>query len=461
MSFFKATDTNVSERSVFSLAWPIFVQTFLSILLGYIDTLMTSRYSVIAVGGIGNANQIISFLALAFSIISTATTIVISWMLGAKKDKEINVIYTLSIYFNLFLSVFISLLILIFHRNIIALMNVQKAMVKPATDYIIIVGGFIFFNSLFYVYGAIFTSNGHTTIIMIISILMNFINIIGNYCFLYGPLSFLNLGVKGVAISTVTSSIISVIISIIYFNTHISGNISIKYLFPFPLKMLKLLLKVGLPAAGENISYNIAQLCILRFVNTISIVAVNTRIYANIFTSFSFVFSIATSGAISIIVGHLVGAKRYDDAYKRVLKVLYVSFIFAVILASINFLLSPLTFSIFTKDKSVIALGRKIMFIGIFLEMGRCINLVVIKSLRSAGDIKFPTYLGMASMWGISVLFSYILGLKLNMGLIGIWIALAADEIVRGIIVYIRWIKKIWVQKAKIVESDEFKFEDY
>ena len=89
------------------------------------------------------------------------------------------------------------------------------------------------------------------------------------------------------------------------------------------------------------------------------------------------------------------------------------------------------------------------------------LNLVVIKSLRSAGDIKFPTYLGMASMWGISVLFSYILGLKLNMGLIGIWIALAADEIVRGIIVYIRWIKKIWVQKAKIVESDEFKFEDY
>ena len=95
-------------------------------------------------------------------------------------------------------------------------------------------------------------------------------------------------------------------------------------------------------------------------------------------------------------------------------------------------------------------LGQKIMFICIFLEIGRCTNLVVINSMKAAGDIRFPTFLGMASMWGISVLFGYIFGIHMGYGLEGIWVAMALDEIVRGIIVFIRWIRGSWRGK-KIV----------
>ena len=70
--------------------------------------------------------------------------------------------------------------------------------------------------------------------------------------------------------------------------------------------------------------------------------------------------------------------------------------------------------------------------------------------MRAAGDVKFPTYLGIASMWGVSVLFAYILGLVFGFGLRGVWIAMAADEIIRGAVVLARWQKGSWRNKSVV-----------
>ena len=122
----------------------------------------------------------------------------------------------------------------------------------------------------------------------------------------------------------------------------------------------------------------------------------------------------------------------------------------SILIAVVSFMISPVTIGLFTDDAAIITLGQKVLFVCIFLEIGRTANLVVINSMRAAGDIKFPTYLGMASMWGVSVLFAYILGIMLNMGLIGIWIGMAADEILRGIVVVIRWIKGSWRNRSVV-----------
>ena len=324
------------------------------------------------------------------------------------------------------------------------MMNVQKIMFEDASSYMVIVGGFIFLEAVFDIYSQIFRSNGKTKIGMVISIVMNLTNITGNYMFLYGPLKFLHLGVKGVALSTTISRVVAVIIAIIYFKKNIDGSISIKYLIPFDFEIFKKLLLVGLPSAGENISYNVAQIILLMFINSLSAVAVNTRIYANILSSFAYLFSISSAMATSIIVGHLVGGKEYDNAYTKVLNTLKKAMVLSIIIAIINYIISPFTFGLFTDNSQVVSLGHKIMFICIFLEIGRCTNLVVINSMRAAGDIKFPTFLGMASMWGISVFGGYILGIVMGFGLQGIWIAMALDEIVRGIVVLARWINGNW-----------------
>ena len=170
-------------------------------------------------------------------------------------------------------------------------------------------------------------------------------------------------------------------------------------------------------------------------------------------------YMIAFSAAIAtqIIVGHSVGAGDYDFAYKKVLKTLRFGLLVSISIAIINWLASPFTFTLFSDDPKVGELlaeqGSMVMFIAIFLEFGRTTNIVIINSMKAAGDVKFPTMLAIFSMWGLSVLIAYVLGVVLGMGLAGVWIGMAADEIFRGVVVFIRWIKGSW--RGKRVVSTE------
>lgn len=447
----------VINRSVFSLAWPIFFQSLLGIALGYIDTIMLSNYSETAVGAIGNANSVLGLLTLAFTIITSATGIMVSQYLGAGKKDEMNRIYTVALSFNLVLSLLISIIVFLFSIPMLRLINVPEEMLGDADMYMKIVGGTIFTQAIINAFSQIFNSNGKTFFGMIIAFGMNAVNIIGNFLLLYGPLQVLGLGASGVAISTTVSRILAVIAAAVYFGVVIKGSFSPRYLVPFPAKILKELLSLGVPTAGENISYNLSQLVITAIVNTMGIVAINTKIYGNMLSMLNYMLAFAAATATQILVGHSVGADDYDFAYKRVLKTMRFGLIASISLAVINWLASPFTFRLFSGDPEVAELGATIMFIAIFLEFGRTTNIIIINSMKAAGDVRFPTILAIFSMWGVSALFAYILGIVCGMGLAGVWIAMAADEIVRGVVVFIRWIKGGW--RGKRVISEELKAE--
>ena len=102
---------SVKDSSFFKLAWPIFVQMILSMCLGYVDTIMMSRCSETAVGAIGNAGQILGFLHLAFSNVSSATGVLVAQYLGARQTDKMNRIYTVAVLFNLVLSIAVCLFV--------------------------------------------------------------------------------------------------------------------------------------------------------------------------------------------------------------------------------------------------------------------------------------------------------------------------------------------------------------
>ncbi len=463
----QGSPSEVLKMSVFRLAWPIFAQALLSMCLGYLDTLMLSGYTQTAVGAVGNAGQILGFLTVAFTIISGASGVMVSQYLGAGRKDKINQIYTVCFFFNVVLGLILSLLVLMFSKQLLSLINTPDYMMDDAVNYMNIVGGFIFTQAIFNLFGQIFQSNGKTIFTMVLSFAMNILNVLGNYIFLYGPLSYLNLGTSGVAISTTVSRVICIVIAFIGFKVIIKGRLSVRYLIPFPFDMLKTLLRLGIPMAGETISYDISQLFVTSFVNTLGIVAINTKVYANILCNFSYLYSVSVAMATMIIVGHAVGASDYDFAYKRVNKTMRGALLVSVSIAFINFLVSPWTFSLFTGSADVsairdeiITLGQQVMFIAVFLEIGRTSNLVIINSLKAAGDVKFPTYLAIVCCWICSVAGGYTLGIFAGMGLVGIWIAMAADEIVRGLVVAIRWRKGSWrgknvVNGAPVQEASE------
>ena len=108
---------NLKNQSVFKLSLPIFISAILSMAVGYVDTAMLSNYNENSVGAIGNANTVLSFITLAFTIVSSATGILTAQYLGAKLRDKLNQVYTVSIIFNLMLSVIISLVLMIFHNQ--------------------------------------------------------------------------------------------------------------------------------------------------------------------------------------------------------------------------------------------------------------------------------------------------------------------------------------------------------
>ena len=106
--------------------------------------------------------------------------------------------------------------------------------------------------------------------------------------------------------------------------------------------------------------------------------------------------------------------------------------------------------SLFTDDADIITQVAQLFLISLILEPGRTFNLVVINALRATGDARFPLYMALVSMWGIAVPLAYFLGIMQGYGLVGIWLALACDEWVRGLAMFWRWRSRRWQNKILV-----------
>ena len=108
---------------------------------------------------------------------------------------------------------------------------------------------------------------------------------------------------------------------------------------------------------------------------------------------------------------------------------------------------------IFTENPEVVPLVQKVLAVGIVLEIGRTTNLVVIGSMKAAGDVLFPVLMGLLCMWGCGVTVGYTCGVALAWGIGGVFMGTAADECLRGIIMMIRWRRGKWKGKAIVRRS--------
>lgn len=445
----KILNGEINEKTpLMFLAGPMFAELLLNILVNNMDTLMLSHYSETGVGAVGNSNQIMFFLILMFNIIATSTSVVVAQYLGAKQFEKMNTIYSLAFIVNLVFGLALSSAFVLTKEPIMELINVPVNMREEAAIYIDIVGGTLFLQACYNVMLQILRCNGYTKIGMYISVAINLTNIVGNYMFLYGPLSYLNMGVAGVAISTAASRLVALVAALIFFKAKKIGSISPRHIRPFPGKLLLEMIKIGIPSAGENLSYNLYQIVLLSFINSMGEDAVNAKVYSQSMISLSMVFSNACAMSTQIITGHLVGAGKEDAAYKRVFSTLKISMPITVGIAVINWLLSPITLGFFTDNQNIIDLGYFIMLVDIVIEIGRCLNMTFVNSLKAAGDYVFPLIVGVITMWGLGATIGYTMGVALGLGVAGVFMGTATDEFIRGLITMYRWYKQKWRGKA-------------
>lgn len=433
----------VNIKTLLLLTLPIFFELILQVLLGNVDKIMVGNDN--SANAINQANSILDVLTMSMSVLAAGSLILINQFKGAKDKESEQKIYSIAFFFNFFLSFVLSLIIFLFADDLFKLMNVSPAFFDEAVIYIKINGAFLFLQAIILSLSTFLRSNALVVQGFIVSAAFNVLNVGLNALFLYG---FKITGVRGVAIATVISRIIGSIALFIMIYKLTDIKLSIKKFFNNSKTLLKKLLQVSVPSAGESFSYSISQIVILSIINiiglTIAVAAPTAKTYVNIMVQFSFIFTSSISQAMQIMLGRFLGARNTDAAEKLINRTLFLAVSSSIIISLIQAIFASFIFSLFTKDIEVIKLCQYIMWIEVALEIGRAINITLVRALQTSGDVLFPTILAVIFCWAVAVVGSYIFGVVLKLGIVGVWIAMSIDELCRGFIFIIRLKRGKW-----------------
>ncbi len=438
------------KKSLIQLTWPIFIELTLFMLMGMVDTFMLSAYSDNAVAAVGMSNQVINLIGVMFNFVAAGTIILVSQNLGANNQTKASEVSIVSIGANLVIGLLLSLVMVTCSKYILSFMNTPEEIMQTTISYTQIVGSFLFLMAVQPVLSGILRSFGYTKQSMIITLIANIINIFGNAIFIYGLFGVPELGPIGVAISTVFSRFVTIVLISLVIYKKINFTFSEDFFKKLPLQDVKNILRIGVPSALEQVAYSSSQVIIISFVSMIGTLAITTRVYTSNISMFIYLFSLAIAQGNQVLVGYFIGEGDNNEVYHRTFKTQCLAVSVSILMSIIFYLMSDYLFGIFTTDATILTLGKSLMLINILLEIGRASNLVLTNALKAAGDINYPFIFGIVGMWIICIPVAYILGIKWGLGLAGIWIAFAVDECFRGIIFTFRWKGKKWRNKSFI-----------
>lgn len=436
------------RKNLARLAVPIFIETLLIMMLGAVDTVMLSQYSDNSVAAVGVVNQLIMFAFLIFEVINIGTSVLCSQYLGAKMHRNMVQVVGVSLILNLVFGLLVSAVLHYGAAFLLGMMGLRPELMEYGVEYMEIVGAFAFFQAISLTISASLRSANKAVYPMMVTVVVNILNIIGNYSLIFGKFGMPALGVEGAAISTAFARGVSmVILFVIIFRKHIP-KFPLAYFRPFPFVELKKLLKIGIPSAGENMSYSFSQVVLTYFINMLGNEALTTRTYVVNIVMFVYLFAIAMAQGGAICIGHLVGEEKIRAAYLLGKYVMRISILVSLILSCIWALMGHTLFTWLTDNPEIIRLGTIILFVDVILEVGRAINIYATNALRATGDVNYPFYVGVIVQWSVAVGCGYLFGIHWGWGLVGMWCAFLLDENLRGIIFVRRWNSMKWAKKG-------------
>ena len=441
------TDTSL-KRQLKVLTIPVFIEMALVMMLGAVDTVMLSRYSDNSVAAVGLDNQLISLVFLVYQFFSMGAAILCAQYFGAGLRKRLVQVVGMALVVNLILGLTVSALLFYYAEHLLLLMGLRPELMGDGLVYLRITGALSFFQALSLTFSASLRSADKVVYPMVVTGIVNILNIFGNYVLIFGHWGCPRLGVEGAAIATAVSRAIAmVLLAGIHFKVHIP-RFPLHYFRPMPWKELKNLLHIGIPAMSENISYCLSQVVITYFINQISNEALATRTYCHNMIMFVYLFCLSITQGGDILVGHLVGQQRHQAAYVLGNYFFRWSMVITLTGSALLALAGQSILSAFTDNPDIIAMGVWVIIIDWFLEIGRTSNIFAVGTLRATGDAIYPVVIAIIFNWSIAVGLSYFIGIPLGFGLVGMWVGFALDENIRGIILMRRWRSGKWKNKG-------------
>lgn len=317
---------------------------------------------------------------------------------------------------------------------------------KHANTYLLIVTASIPFIALYNCGAAVFRTMGNSEVSMRISVIMNVINVGGNALLIYG----FHRGAEGVAIPTLISrAVAAVIITVKLLNQENAVHIERTIRYRLDWAMVKKILSIGIPNGMENSMFQLGKIIVLSLISTFGTYAIAANAVGNAVTLFSCLPGMSITLAVTTVISRCVGAGDYEQVKYYNRKLLMIIHAGMMISVGLVFLTLPWIIRAYhLSDVTAEVTKQIIYFHGICTIFFWPAAFSLPTTFRAAGDARACMIISILSMWIFRIIFSYILGRYMELGVFGVWIAMIIDWLFRGLCFGIRYFGGKWKNAA-------------
>lgn len=433
-----------SNKALKKLIWPLIIEQVLVMAVGVADTMMISYAGEAAISGVGLVDMVNNLIIVVLGAIAAGGAIVVSQYIGSQNHEKANYASGQLLTITFVISTIIMVLCLVFHQVLLNVFfgSIELDVMKACVTYFLISALSFPFLGIYNSSSALFRSIEKTKITMYVSILMNFINVVGNYIGVF----ILDAGVVGVAVPTLISRVVAAAIMFYLSLNHENPvYVKIKDVFSWNRDMMKRILHIAVPNGIENGLFTLGRVLVTSIVALFGTSQIAANSVAGSVDQIAVVVVNAINLAIVTVVGQCIGAGHYDQATYYIKKLMKISYIVTGVIGLAVILVLPWLLDLYTLSNE----ARELTYILIIMHNIMAFALhptsfVLPNGLRSAGDVKYSMYVGIGSMivfrLGAAVLFAIIF----DLGIIGVWIAMGADWLCRSVFFMIRFVKGKW-----------------
>ncbi|MDE6722787.1 MAG: MATE family efflux transporter [Eubacterium sp.] len=428
-----------SNKDLKKLIIPLVIEQLLVMLVGTIDTMMVSHAGESAVSGVALVDMIDYLIITILSALATGGAVVVSQYLGSRDKEKANIssgqLFTVSAVLSLFIMAFC----LVFHKGILKLLfgKIEDDVMQACITYFVITAFSFPFLGIYNSGAALFRSMQKTNVTMYISGLMNVINITGNAIGIF----VFKAGVAGVAIPTLISrTTAAVLITILLFKQKYEIHYTHKSVLSLKKEYAGRILKIALPNSIENGLFALGRVLVSGIVALFGTTQIAAHGIANSIFPIAVLVVNAINLAMITVVGQCIGSGDWKQSIYYTKKLMKISYISTAILGALICAFLPLIPYFYELS------DEAYRYICILIIMHNTVAVLLhptsfnlANSLRAAGDVKFTMIIGIGSMLIFRLGTGVLFGIIMNMGIIGVCIAMCMDWLARSVAFTLRY----------------------
>jgi MATE family multidrug resistance protein len=442
------------------LAIPVVISQIGHTLVQTSDSIIVGHFvGTIPLAAVALVNSIFVMAMVIGLGISYGITPLIAQHNGRNEYNECGQLLSNSLLINSIAGVLLFVLISFGAMQLIGHLDQSAEVVRQAKPYLFLMGISLIPLLVFNTFKQFAEGLGFTKQAMLISIWGNLLNICLGIIFVKGMFGITPMGIKGVGYSTLIDRCVMAIVMGIY--VFRSKHFKI-YLRNFAVRNIDKLrsikiLKIGAPVALQYTFEVSAFSGAAILIGTISPIAQAAHQVAISLAALTYMAASGISAAAAIKSGNFFGAKKHQELRLSAISNYHIAIVFMVVTAMIFTFGNHLLPWIYTSDNRVIVIAAQLLIIAAFFQLFDGTQVVGLGVLRGMGDVNIPTFITFIAYWVIGLPVGYLLGIKLNMGVEGVWYGLVLGLLTASILLFIRFqlISRKHQYKASVIVAQD------